>query len=224
MCQSQQQAEGNKENEAQHPETKKKLHMTDPQANARRILFDTQESEDQGVPMEDLSQDAGFEQMHRAAESASMPARKGPNKRSAEAQTVGQSPPKRARFPDSLHGGQDPTSSGSGILKERHSQSPQTQAYGIVNERAKKLMSSVPKETQTRQPWSTEEIDALTNSIRNHGVSYARIKALDMKSDNKLVKRDQVALKDKARNMKMDYLKYVVWNAFSRFILADSIS
>ena len=66
----------------------------------------------------------------------------------------------------------------------------------------------LPK-VQTRRPWSEEETSVLIEYIMEHGTSYAYIKQLDEDDQNILEGRDQVALKDKARNIKTDYLKYV---------------
>jgi hypothetical protein len=69
---------------------------------------------------------------------------------------------------------------------------------------------------QTRTPWSSEEVAALLEYIEELGTSWANIKKVDESWDadsetyegpRLLARRDQVALKDKARNLKLDYLK-----------------
>jgi hypothetical protein len=69
---------------------------------------------------------------------------------------------------------------------------------------------------QTRTPWSLEEVAALLEYIEELGTSWANIKKVDESWDEEsetfkgprlLARRDQVALKDKARNLKLDYLK-----------------
>lgn len=64
--------------------------------------------------------------------------------------------------------------------------------------------SERPKPIQTRRVWSSEEEAFLENSIREHGTSWSRLKKLD--TEGILDGRDQVALKDKARNMKVALL------------------
>lgn len=77
-----------------------------------------------------------------------------------------------------------------------------------INQLAKnQVRARVPPKVQTRRPWSDEETSALIEYIMEHGTSYAYIKDLDRKDQNVLEGRDQVALKDKARNIKTDYLK-----------------
>jgi len=77
-----------------------------------------------------------------------------------------------------------------------------------INQLAKnQVRARVPPKVQTRRPWSDEETSALIEYIMEHGTSYAYIKDLDGKDQNVLERRDQVALKDKARNIKTDYLK-----------------
>ena len=63
-----------------------------------------------------------------------------------------------------------------------------------------------PKRVQTRTPWSQEECDRLLELIATLGTSWSSIKNEDIGLDI-LHQRDQVALKDKARNMKVTYLK-----------------
>lgn len=80
-----------------------------------------------------------------------------------------------------------------------------------VNERARALvarhMSINPP--QERRAWSSEETSRLIFLIENHGKSYTRLKKEDEahKDGPLLTRRTQVNLKDKARNVKMDYLK-----------------
>ena len=77
-----------------------------------------------------------------------------------------------------------------------------------INQLAKdRVRAGAPAKVQTRRPWSDVETSALIEYIMEHGTSYAFIKKLD-ETDQKFLKgRDQIALKDKARNIKTDYLK-----------------
>lgn len=88
-----------------------------------------------------------------------------------------------------------------------------SQAYSTVNRQARQYSTvqqqNGQKGPQRRIPWSPEEIDRLMLLIERHGTSWALIKRQDMalnKPDGLMVTRDQYALKDKARNMKCDYL------------------
>lgn len=114
----------------------------------------------------------------------------------------------------------------------RHEQTPASQAdgsqmappasdYSTVNEQAKSLRRAQdakhPKVRKRRQPWEREETDALIDYIERLGTSWALIKAVDSGGQKDkmtdvphykaLLERDQNSLKDKARNMKLDYLR-----------------
>ena len=81
--------------------------------------------------------------------------------------------------------------------------------YKLINHAAKEsLARNLPKQPQVRRPWSNEEVQALMEYMDEYGCSWAAIKAADSEN-NILERRSQVDLKDKARNMKYDYLRYV---------------
>ncbi|KAL8649034.1 MAG: hypothetical protein Q9210_004636 [Variospora velana] len=85
----------------------------------------------------------------------------------------------------------------------------QAQMSQIVNKHAKIKTAGLRKKVQVRIPWSEEETDRLLDLIADHGISWSYLKRMDdLHAQGKLFQnRDQVALKDKARNMKADYLK-----------------
>jgi hypothetical protein len=62
-------------------------------------------------------------------------------------------------------------------------------------------------EIKSRKRWTIEETGTLINLITQYGVSWAQIKKFDEANGNILADRDQVNLKDKARNIKFDILK-----------------
>lgn len=62
-------------------------------------------------------------------------------------------------------------------------------------------------EIKSRKRWTIEETGTLINLITEFGVSWAQIKKFDEANGNFLTDRDQVNLKDKARNIKFDLLK-----------------
>jgi hypothetical protein len=77
----------------------------------------------------------------------------------------------------------------------------------------------ISKQPQVRRPWTQEEELRLVELIGEFGISWSTLKAnddgnLDPETESRsgpqiLRYRDQVALKDKARNMKVLYLQYV---------------
>ncbi len=79
--------------------------------------------------------------------------------------------------------------------------------YKLVNHAAKESFAlNAPKQPQSRRAWSDEEVEALMEYMDEYGCSWAAIKSADA-DRGFLVRRSQVDLKDKARNMKYDYLK-----------------
>ncbi|KAL8821086.1 MAG: hypothetical protein Q9223_000811 [Gallowayella weberi] len=85
----------------------------------------------------------------------------------------------------------------------------QIEVYREVNSSAKHRVASQPKGPQRRKPWLEAETSRLQELVEEYGISWALLKERDQNHarGQELKDRDQVALKDKARNMKMDYLK-----------------
>lgn len=85
----------------------------------------------------------------------------------------------------------------------------QSEAYKATNEAAKmNTAARTKKKVQTRKAWTDLETETLINLIQDHGTSWKLLKDQDV---NKiLLDRDQTSLKDKARNIKLDYLKWVI--------------
>lgn len=77
--------------------------------------------------------------------------------------------------------------------------------YKEANAGAKRLMAKQPKKIQSRKAWTERETETLIGLIEEYGTSWTLLKEID--TDGVLKFRDQVALKDKARNMKLDFLK-----------------
>jgi hypothetical protein len=63
------------------------------------------------------------------------------------------------------------------------------------------------RKVQERKKWSMEETSSLIAYIEEFGTSWAQIQKEDLNRGGILKVRDQVALKDKARNLKFEYLK-----------------
>ena len=83
-------------------------------------------------------------------------------------------------------------------------------AHQKANTQARILTSlhTAAKPAQQRTPWSVDETETLLKLIMNHGISWKTLKNVDDETNGGvLAGRDQVSLKDKARNMKVDFLK-----------------
>ena len=61
------------------------------------------------------------------------------------------------------------------------------------------------KTTKARRLWSDTQIKTLLRLFSGHGTSWKDFKARNI--EDVLKSKDQTSLRDKARNMKMDYLK-----------------
>ncbi|KAL8760789.1 MAG: hypothetical protein Q9184_003048 [Pyrenodesmia sp. 2 TL-2023] len=97
-----------------------------------------------------------------------------------------------------------------GIHNSANAPAPsQIDNYRRVNALAKRQTAMRPKRVQTRTPWSQEETERLLDLIAEHGLSWSLLKKMDRNHPNGQLfqTRDQVALKDKARNIKADYLR-----------------
>ena len=83
-------------------------------------------------------------------------------------------------------------------------------AHQKANTQARILtsLSTAAKPAQQRTPWSVDETETLIALIMSHGISWKTLKQVDEETNGGvLAGRDQVSLKDKARNMKVDFLK-----------------
>ena len=210
---AQQQAESNKENEIRpillNHSGHKRRRLIDPQPNARRISPISQgfDQDDQQYDDSDLSQDEDFQQSHVPANASftligrSSPKRK---RRVADTSMTQHSLPRRASTRSRSRQSQE---SEQRVLQEQQIPLSQAQIYSNVNSVAKDRVADRSKAPQSRRPWSELEIETLLKLIEHHGISYTRIKKEDALDQSILEDRDQVAIKDKVRNMKMDYLK-----------------
>ncbi|KAK5102116.1 TTAGGG repeat binding factor [Exophiala xenobiotica] len=85
-----------------------------------------------------------------------------------------------------------------------------TRRQAQTNSRFATLVASTAtfRPPQVRRPWSAEELKRLIELMKQFGTSWAKIKqADDRMAVPQLTDRSQVQLKDKARNMKLDFLK-----------------
>ncbi|KAL8863508.1 MAG: hypothetical protein Q9178_000189 [Gyalolechia marmorata] len=204
----------------------RKQHFIDAQPGARRIPFESQEPEpsvvknppllsaqnlqgEAGGSQIDVSEDEGFQ-----LDTRQITVSKKRNRASRDHSTRanGQTPSKRAR----TEGRRVPAEDGDlGNAMQRHNAAydppapSQIETYRVVNSTAKFRVAMQHKRRQIRNPWSDEETNRLQELIEDFGLSWSFLRDQDNrhKDGPALMERDQVALKDKARNMKMDYLK-----------------
>ena len=84
---------------------------------------------------------------------------------------------------------------------------PPGRDYNLVSAEAKLIVEETrPHKVQTRTPWSQDEVNVLLAGIAKHGPKYSKIQKEDQMFGNKLHRRDQYGLKDKARNVKVAYM------------------
>ena len=215
--------EEDKENRPQLPSTstapEKKRLFIDRQPNAEKISFESQaesshirapnltskrpqqiESDEEELAT-DPSEDEGFQQDNRPNLPKSSLA-----KRHLSA-SAPKSPAKRVR----LDADRERTTSldrdiQAGVL-QANAPPPisQSQIYRAAQTQSRKVTAlHNPKRVQKRRAWTDEETEVFIDLIGEYGISWSLLKTMD--ADDVLAYRDQVALKDKARNMKVDFL------------------
>ena len=205
-------AESNKENivetqtDLQPPSGQRRL--IDRQENATRVDWDSQDTgSNQNASPADLDEADEFQQQQAPANATSRRSLKTSNKRTATEPPRSQGPsPKKVRI-QAANGAR-----AQSIAQERQSTGPppsQVEEYLAANAAAKERKAWQVKPPQVRKGWTEEETERLLELIEEHGTSWALLKSEDFAAGNVLDSRDQVALKDKARNMKLDFLKYV---------------
>lgn len=167
-----------------------------------------EEEEEEGV-----SNDEGYENDRRQPAAADR--RRQELNAAKQAKQRARSPPKRSRT--------EPTESSGPADDRATSQSPlfeydiNRQTQNNVRRPTQITVRAHPKPPQRRREWSLDEETALLTYIEEYGTSWSMIKQIDtgnsLSNDeecngpNRLKGRDQVALKDKARNMRFDYHK-----------------
>lgn len=214
---TQREAESNKENvaeisESQHTKTAKKRSLWDRDPLAERVSpIESQDSYSNDQASE-ISSDEGFQRQAESSNAAMQRRWRTTTKRPATEPTKHKRPlSKKARVQESI----DTHISDARVdaaRDERETELPLSQAYEEyvrVNQSAKEKIAVVTKPPQRRSAWTSAETDMLYYLITEHGTSWKFLKEQDLEQGHVLEARDQVALKDKARNMKMDYLKYV---------------
>ena len=205
-----------------------KRSLMDRQENAERVSFDSDSQEsspshhersgEQGIQDHEsdhhyeMSQDVGFQTDNRPITTSiqSRVATSG-NRHGLRPTTSSVRRPRRHQITRNIREAVEEDDVRGAVEQHNNVDVPapsQSRAYRRVNSTAKLDVSvRVPKKPQTRTPWSVEETGLLLDLIQDNGLSWALIKKIDDSRDKVLWRRDQVALKDKARNMKVDYLK-----------------
>lgn len=223
-------AESNKENILKHadqPIGRVKKYFIDHQRNAERVSFESQEQAQslsgnqhqrplRGIDVaegdvleeesEKLSADEGFQQDQRQIIRRPRRDKTSSRKRSAPAPTASRRSPKEV--PPAPRDDSSTDEIGSAAARHNQEQIPapsQLENYRIAKKVAKFKSSSQIRRPQIRKAWTDEETETLIELIEEYGTSWTLLKERDQL--NKLISRDQVALKDKARNMKFDFLK-----------------
>ena len=198
-----QQEESNKENMENPPQTSalpasgQKPRYTDPQPNASRISFESQFSQPESLSAGEEFQTQQPQPIDIATKRGAKPAFKRPITQ----------PSIRQR--SSLEASQQQETGRDGRLTDEPSLSPDLDDFRFANAAAKerKNLQRKPQRVQSRKPWSDEETRHLLNLIAMYGTSWALLMQKDKRTGMLLQDRNQVGLKDKARNVKMDYLR-----------------
>ncbi|KAF2803864.1 uncharacterized protein BDZ99DRAFT_467978 [Mytilinidion resinicola] len=89
---------------------------------------------------------------------------------------------------------------------------PTSSNYRQVQQQAKRMTPAFPvrqAQRRARNPWTACAEDQLVRYIEEYGCQWAYIKSLDEADTKMFLDRTDVDLKDKARNMKINYLRYV---------------
>lgn len=214
---TQREAESNKENVAeipgsQHTKTAKKRSIYDRDPLADKVSPIDWPDSDPNDEQSEISADEGFQVQAESSNAAMQRRLKPATKRPAsEPARLQRQSPKKVRVQEAI----DPhllDGSADFARDEQETEVPLSQAYDEyvrVNKSAKQKMAVVTKLPQRRSAWTGAETEMLYYLITEHGTSWKLLKEQDSEQGYVLEARDQVALKDKARNMKMDYLKYV---------------
>ena len=226
-------AEQNKENIPEmQPAAVPRRRLVDPQPGASRMTFDTQESPQAGPStkrafrdpdrlndhpdsefLPEPSQDEGFQIDTRP----SFQAPPVPNMRRNGEETTSTRPAKRPRKSRATPRARR----ASPVVQVTPREHPldlvggtQADVYAQVATQSRLVGSQHQKPRKVKEPWTNDEINALVDYIATFGFLCGKIKEADEGTEpnpgpRRLTRRDNVALKDKARNMKMDYLRYV---------------
>lgn len=176
-----------------------KQRFIDPQVNAERVHFDSPQLPNTHADS-DISDDAGFEKDHRAVDDSTRRNKKPTRKRTAvDSGAYGHRAPKKA------HQVEEPSAPVFQHDTELMPKPSQLDNLKMANQQNKRIALK-SKKLQSRKAWTDEETERLIQLVEDHGTSWSLLKEED-EGKNVLKDRDQTALKDKARNIKLDFLK-----------------
>ncbi|KAL8727461.1 MAG: hypothetical protein Q9166_006049 [cf. Caloplaca sp. 2 TL-2023] len=184
-----------------------------PSGNSRQPAVQSTQGQAGGSQI-DVSDDEGFQQDTRQITRLK---KRTVEPRDESTSTQGGSPSKRARIAPRRREPVEADGIGNGLERHNNVNDPpapsQIDTYRIVNSAAKLRVAIQPKRPQTRRPWSEMETNRLQELIEEFGLGWSYLKQQDRTHPDgpALGERDQVALKDKARNMKLDYLKASIY-------------
>ena len=185
----------------------------DKQTNARKVPFnETQSPEKRRRPTEGSSDDDDeFEEDQRPAKQA----RKGKGRARVEQVQPSTQPIRSPLRP--MPALRPPPSSAPAAIQDDDGEFPLSQQWQQANAAAKMTVQAYREQNrdekvQVRKPWSHAEVDRLMELIEINGPKYSKIlqddKNPEMYPDGPVLEyRNQVQLKDKARNIKLDFLK-----------------
>ena len=189
-----------------------KPRFIDPQSNAERVNF---ESEAESIPqkgdedtnhsneIDEIRSDEGYQQNNQPLVEHYV-AHDGPSQKSKV-----NSKSKSVKAGSSLATKiQRVSSRENDATREQAPEPSQISNYKLVQTQAKLITAfPQPKRVQVRKAWTEEETSTLIDLIGQYGTSWKVLKDYDDKHNKVLHHRDQGGLKDKARNIKVDYLK-----------------
>lgn len=185
----------------------------DKQTNARKVPFSEMQSpEKRRRPTDESSDnDAEFEEDQRPLKQA----RKGKGRARVEQGQPSTQPTRSPPRP--VPALRPPPSSAPAAVQDDDGDFPLSQQWAQANAAAKMTVQAYrehnrDQKVQVRKPWSHAEVDRLMELIEINGPKYSKIlqddKNPEIYPDGPVLEyRNQVQLKDKARNIKLDFLK-----------------
>ena len=206
-----------------------KKHFIDRQLGAERVTFESQETVqsnrnsqsqrsgneiiaaeiDNRGEIEDVSSDEGYQEDRRRI-NATLRRKQSHNKKRLAPRSAHDGRPSPKRLCPNPRDDSVVDDISGAVLRHNQEQSPtptQLENYKMANAQAKLNTATQPKKVQVRKAWTDEEMEALIDLIEEYGTSWTLLKERDAINGSILESRDQIALKDKARNMKVDFLK-----------------
>ncbi|MCJ1393472.1 hypothetical protein MMC18_006347 [Xylographa bjoerkii] len=165
---------------------------------SKRSLQNGSDEEDQ---VSDPSEDEGFQQDNRPDLPKSSLAKR------HVSGTAPKSPAKRVRLEQDRERAASVDPDIEAAVHQANAPPPMSnsQIYRVAQTQSRKVTAiHNPKTVQKRKAWTDEETEVFIDLVGEYGISWSLLKKMDEHSV--LIHRDQTALRDKARNMKVDFL------------------